>query len=346
MSDDKEVRRGAKALSRRGSSQGGQARAARLTPIARSEIARNAARARWGDTVPIAPWTGDLQVGDRLISCAVTEDGTRIINQGTMLTALGRNRRPKSSTETGVVLFAANLQPFVSDSLRSKLDNPITYALPGGGRALGYPAEVLPEVCDVYLAARAAGPIPKSQWPAANAAEILVRGLARVGITALVDEATGFQEVRARDELQQILEAYVQAEYRKWVKTFPDVFFEEIYRLHGWEFKPGTAKRTPYVGKLVNKYVYEQLPPGVLDELRRLNPRNEHGNRTRTFHQFLTADTGNVHLDRQISTVTTLMRISDTKEQFEELFERAYPPPQQRLALVVAPPPPAEEETA
>ncbi len=172
MSDDKEVRRGAKALSRRGSSQGGQARAARLTPIARSEIARNAARARWGDTVPIAPWTGDLQVGDRLISCAVTEDGTRIINQGTMLTALGRNRRPKSSTETGVVLFAANLQPFVSDSLRSKLDNPITYALPGGGRALGYPAEVLPEVCDVYLAARAAGPIrPREDQQAYEALE-------------------------------------------------------------------------------------------------------------------------------------------------------------------------------
>lgn len=100
-----------------------------------------------------------------------------------------------------------------------------------------------------------------------------------------------------------------------------------------WEYKPGTSKRTPYVGKLVNKYVYDALPPGVLDELRRLNPRNEHGNRSYRFHQFLTADTGNAHLDKQISTVTTLMRISDDKDEFEELFERAFPPPQPRLPL-------------
>jgi len=65
----------------------------------------------------------------------------------------------------------------------------------------------------------------------------LIRGLARVGIIALVDEATGYQEVRARQELQRILEAYVQAELRPWIKTFPDEFFKEIYRLQGWEIR-------------------------------------------------------------------------------------------------------------
>ena len=330
----KEVSDSARALSRRGAARGGSARAARLSPLERSEAARLAARARWGTTVPTAPWTGDLEIGNRRIECAVTEEGIRLIGQGTMLTALGRSRRPKSDAETGVVLFAANLQPFVSPELREALANPITYSPEGGGRALGYPAEVLPEVCDVYLAARTAGGILRgTQLPAADAALILTRGLARVGITALVDEVTGYQEVRARDELQQILEAYVQAELRKWVKTFPDEFFQQIYRLQEWEYKPGTSKRTPYVGKLVNKYVYDALPPGVLDELRRLNPRNEHGHRSYRFHQFLTADTGNAHLDKQISTVTTLMRISDDKEEFEELFERAFPPPQPRLPL-------------
>jgi hypothetical protein len=98
------------------------------------------------------------------------------------------------------------------------------------------------------------------------------------------------------------------------MKTFPDEFFAQIYRLQGWEYRPGTSKRISYVGTLVNKYVYEQLPPGVLEELKRLNPRNERGNRSHKHFQFLTADTGNIHLDRQIATVTTLMRISDTKE--------------------------------
>ncbi|MGB0093502.1 MAG: P63C domain-containing protein [Solirubrobacteraceae bacterium] len=156
-----------------------------------------------------------------------------------------------------------------------------------------------------------------------------------MGIIALIDEATGYQETRARQELQKILAAYITAELRPWIKMFPDEFFEEIYRLQGWEYKPGTSKRTPYVGKLVNKYIYEQLPPGVLDDLRRGNPRVDGGYRRHKFHQFLTADTGNPHLDKQISTVTTLMRISKNSTEFEDLFERAFPPAQPRLPLVV-----------
>ena len=122
---------------------------------------------------------------------------------------------------------------------------------------------------------------------------------------------------------------------QRWTKQFPDEFFREIYRIQGWEFKPGTSKRTPYVGKLINKYIYEQLPPGVLDELRELNPRTERGWRRHKHHQYLSADTGNSHLDRQISTVTTLMRIADHKCHFEELFDRAFPPAQPKLPLIV-----------
>jgi len=57
-----------------------------------------------------------------------------------------------------------------------------------------------------------------------------------------------------------------------------------------WGYRPGYAKRTPYVGKLINKYVYEQLPPGVLPQLRRLNPVTERGFRRHKHFQFLTAD--------------------------------------------------------
>lgn len=334
-----DVSKGARALSRRGASAGGTARAARLSPEERSAIAQEAAAARWGNAAVPAPDNGDLQIGDRAIKCAVTEDGTRLISQESFLTALGR--APKAKGGTGVrgsrvpaFLSASNLQPYISRELQEMAD-PILYAPRTGGRAFGYRAELLPLVCEVYLDARADGRLLKSQEPAAKAAEILARGLMRVGIIALIDEATGYQETRARNELQKILEAYVKAELRPWLKTFPDEFFKEIYRLQGWEYKPGTSKRTPYVGKLVNKYVYEQLPPGVLDKLRELNPRSPRGYRPHKFFQFLTADTGNPHLDKQISTVTTLMRISNNKTEFEDLFERAFPPVEPRLPLVV-----------
>lgn len=330
MHDDPTIHAAAQALAKRGARRGGEQRAANLTADERSDIARRAAAARWGQSVAAATHIGALRIADREIMCAVLEDGTRVVSQATLLTALGRSRRAKHAAG-GAVLFASNLQPFVSPELDASLRESIAFTLPTGGKAVGYKADLLPNVCEVYLDANNAGKLLKSQEPAAYAAEILLRGLARVGVTALVDEATGYQEVRARDELQRILDAYIQAELRPWVRTFPNEFFREIYRLQGWEYKPGTSQRTPYVGKLVNKYVYEQLPPGVLDDLRRVNPKNANGNRPRKFHQHLTADTGSPHLDRQISTVTTLMRISDNKQQFETLFERAFPPVSPRL---------------
>lgn len=41
-----------------------------------------------------------------------------------------------------------------------------------------------------------------------KACDILMRGLAHVGIVALVDEATGYQEVRDGMALQAILDAF------------------------------------------------------------------------------------------------------------------------------------------
>lgn len=333
----------AAALAKRGAQKGGLARAENLSAESRSEIAHRAAAARWGNDVHMAYHTGDMQIGDITISAAVLDDGTRLLSQSTVLMALGRNPQKSRRTRGDDVdkrapfLVANNLQPFISDELR-EISEPIMFRAPGGSRSWGYRAEMLPMVCDVYLEARHADKLDAKQAPVARAAEILVRGLARVGIVALVDEATGYQEVRARDELQRILEAYVQAEFRPWLKMFPDDFFKEIYRLQGWEYRPGTSKRTPYVGKLVNKYVYDQLPDGVLDELRRLNPKTDRGYRARKHHQFLTEGTGNQHLDRQIVSVLTLMRAADSKQQFEDLFERVHPPVQPRLPLFVAVP--------
>jgi len=333
-----EVSEQARELGRRGSSKGGVARAQRLSPQERSAIAKNAAEGRWGRSVLPALKDGDLVIGGRTISCAVLDGGVRVISQATLLSSLDRNRRAKGRRDgdAGTVLFAANLRPFIPADLDTKLRNPIAYTPTAGGRALGYPAEVLPEVCDVYLSAREIpNQLLKSQEPAATAAEILMRGLARVGIVALVDEATGYQEVRTSQELQAILEAYVQTELRPWIRMFPPEFFKDIYRIHGWEYKANTTRRTPQVGKLINKWIYEQLPPGVLEELQRINPRTERGYRVHKHHQHLTADTGNIQLDKQISTVMTLMRISRDKAEFHQLFERAFPPPQAKLPFVV-----------
>jgi hypothetical protein len=325
--------------------KGGLARAARLSPQERKEIASKAAEARWGVTLPQATHSGELVIGGRRIACAVLQNGKRVLTQETFLTAIGRAAKAKAGTGSLKLvdglppfLVAENLKRFVSDELKQST-TPIIFRTVKGGRAFGYDAMLLPMVCEVYVNARDEEKLLKGQEHIAAACYVLMKGLARVGIIALVDEATGYQEQRAKDELARILEAYVQEEYRRWTRMFPEEFFRQIYRIHGWPYKPGNAKRTPFVGHLINKYVYGQLPPGVLEELRRLNPVTERGYRKRKHFQYLTADTGNEHLDRQIMTVTTLMRISDNKQELERNIAKAFGGPipmiQERLPLVV-----------
>lgn len=154
--------------------------------------------------------------------------------------------------------------------------------------------------------------------------DILTRSLAKVGITALVDEATGYQFDRQRDELQQILAAYVAEELRPWVRAFPEEFFKQVHRIYDWSYPPKGAKHPRYMGKFINKYIYDRLPPGVHEELRNRNPSDEKGYRKHKHHQFLTDETGVSHLDRQIVQVVTVLKVSKTKEDFEANAKRLF----------------------
>ena len=83
-------------------------------------------------------------------------------------------------------------------------------------------------MAEVYLKARDDGVLLAQQKRTAAACEGLVRGLAFVGIIALVDEATSYQEIRDRQALNRILDKYLLAEQAKWAKRFPDEFYKEL----------------------------------------------------------------------------------------------------------------------
>jgi hypothetical protein len=171
--------------------------------------------------------------------------------------------------------------------------------------------------------------LQQQQQPIAQQCEIIIRGLARVGIVALVDEATGYQTVRKRDALARILEAYISKELLPWTQRFPLEFYEEIYRLHGWDHLDPASKSKPgYVGKLTNALVYRRLPDGVLDELKSQNPVDaETGRRKFKHHQFLTDQIGNPHLEKHLSKVIGLMQASDSWGDFKRMFRRVFKVP-------------------
>jgi hypothetical protein len=312
-------------------SKGGKSRAEKLTAEQRHEIASAAAKARWAEasSLPKATHMGTLRMGSAEIPCAVLSDGTRLLTQAGFLQALGRSSKPKSKSQQvteGLPPFLAtrSLKPLITDEIL-ETTIPISFITPTGGKAHGFKAELLPKVCDLFLQARTDGLLTTQQLPLAEQSEMLVRALARVGIVALVDEATGFQSERARDELHRLLSVYLAEERLAWAKRFPDEFYKQIYRLKGWKWPVGKAK-TPLLGHITNDIVYERLPEGVLPKLQELNPTDDESKRRKyKHHQSLSEEVGQPDLRDHILQILPIMKISKSWDAFKRHLDIAFP---------------------
>jgi P63C domain len=327
VGNDDDLSKNAASLSKRGAKLGGTARAERMTPEERSESSRRAAEARWGSRVVLAPYVGDITLGDRTIDCAVLEDERRVINQTAMNAAFERTggARRGPGAQGLPLLSPLNLQPFISPELRKLGASPIPYRRLDGTRSLGYPAEIVPLLCELYLAARQEGVLTENQQPIAGAAEILLRGLARVAIEALVDEATGYQDVRAKNALAAILEAFIAKELQPWVSTFPEEFYAQIFRLRQLDYPRGTVKRPQYFGNITNDIIYKRMAPGVLAELKRVADRTDSGQPRHKYFQRLTMNAGYPKLREHLGSVVTIMKLSDSWDDFMHKLERLHP---------------------
>lgn len=310
--------------------KGGQARAKKLSAKRRVEIARLAAAKRWsGDLPNVLCGSPDrpLRLANIEIPCYVLDDERRVLVQRGMMAALdmkqGTAGRGVGDRLSKFVATKA-LRPFVTPELAEMITNPIRFQA-GGVIAYGYEATILADLCEAVLAARKAGTLNYQQEHIAEQCEILVRGFARVGIVALVDEATGFQAFRARDALAKILEAFVQKELRKWVRTFPPEYYEELCRLRGIAYPPPGMKLPPYFGHLTNNIVYERLAPGVKDELKRVTERSASGRHKHKLFQHLTEDTGHPKLREHLAKVTALMKIAPDYTTFESFLAQVVP---------------------
>lgn len=263
---------------------------------------------------PVALHDGTIEIAGRRIACAVLPDGKRVLTQETFLTAIGRSLKGKGgqiiSSPDGLPPFLAaeNLRPFIPNELR-EATVPYVFKTVSGGSAYGYDAMLLPMVCDVYLSAHDAGKTTRQQEHIVKACNLLTRGLARVGIIALVDEATGYQDVRDRKALQQILDQYIGKELAKWAKRFPDDFYEQMFRLRGWTYDPDSSRRPMAMAKMTVDLVFDRIGPGLTMELKdkEVARRQKEGGK-RHLHRWLTPDIGHPALSHQISGLTFLAK--------------------------------------
>lgn len=219
--------RAAAALGRIGGRKGGRVRAERLSPEARKASASKAASMRWAKTPsalanpesdalepvgaevmppsPFAKFRGQVDLGGNPTDVYVLDTGDRVLSmRGAVKAMTGQD--------------AGNLVEYLSvQGLKDFIDKDLVlvetrdFFIPGTQfRGRGITAEQFEAILTAYVRALNAGTLTTDrQREIAVACAILSTAFLRVGIIAQIDEATGYQYVRAEDALQVKLRAFI-----------------------------------------------------------------------------------------------------------------------------------------
>ena len=271
------------------------------------------------DDIITADYVGKIMIGDIEIGCAVLSNEKRVFFQREILGALTGHR--KGAMER--YFSAENLKPFLPEKYAGEdWDANILKFKYGGRLSYAYEATDLIDICNMYIQARNAGVLQSSQMNLATRAQIIMTAFAKTGVIAVIDEATGYQIHRKKDALRLLVESYIVEEARKWMKEFPDEFFEALDKIYD-NPRSSKTKRPQYYGAFINKYVYAPIENEiVLDKLKELAPRTEKGNRVKRFHSFLNEQKGIQVLRNRIGKITALLQISPNKRKFDTNFAR------------------------
>jgi len=269
-----------------------------------------------------------LKIGDIEIQCYILEDETRVLSQRELQQGIGLSKSgPTSTGEHRLINLIARISAKAPESnvkLMSSIQNPIKFMTPWGRIANGYEATILADICEAVLKARDTDLLLKQQLHIAEQCEILMRGFARVGIIALVDEVTGYQYIRARTAIESLLKRYIAEDLQKWVKTFDDDFYVQLFRLRKWDYY-SINKRPGVAGRITVDIIYKRLAPDVLKELQERTQRDDKGRLKHKLFQHLTTAEGHPKLREHLAAVTALMKAAPDWRRFYSSINRALP---------------------
>jgi len=304
----------------------------KLTPQQRREQARAAARKRWAkpeaelaggpNDVPKATHWGELEIGEKVLPCYRLASGERIFSLKGVVVSLIET----DGGQLAEYIKVRSLRDFLPNDLIPAGNNQIpalikfdTGAESFAKYAWGLPVEKFIDLCDAYSKAAESGNLTDRQQRIAVNANAFLRACAKVGIIALVDEATGYQQERPLDELQFKLKLFLAEEMRKWDKTFPDELWVQFGRLTNW--KGSLHQRPKYWGHLVMDLIYEYLDADVAQWLKENAPKPMHG---QNYHQWLSEQYGLKklveHIWKVIGVASTCRTMDELKKKMRDLY--------------------------
>ena len=259
-------------------------------------------------TSPFAKWRGKIDLGGDELDCYVLDTGVRVISLGATVKAIAN----AESGDLAKFIGVSALKPFINkDSVLAEL---IEFSIPGTQfKGKGLTTEHFELICRGYVQALYQNAtLTDRQREIAIKCAVLTSGLTRIGLDALIDEATGYQYERAEDALQVKLRAFIAEEFRAWEKTFPDELWEEFGRLTNWATP--LQSRPKWWGKLVTELIYDTLDKDVAQYLKSHKP--EPGIR---WHQQLTE---NIGVRKLVSRCYEVIGMAKTCKDMHELRQK------------------------
>lgn len=166
-----------------------------------------------------------LMLGDIALPCYVLNNGMRVFSGRGIQKAIGASQNTSGSWLQKFVNSDAivwNILPGVLD----KFNTPVKFKRrdAGGSQSVtyGYEATLLIDLCSAIIDAFESRHFQMSEVYY-KAARVIIKAVAKTGIIALVDEATGYdkEKDKARRSLQEYLSSFINQEASTWVKTFP-----------------------------------------------------------------------------------------------------------------------------
>ncbi len=262
------------------------------------------------------------------IECYVTNNGIRLLSLRGTARALDINGNGGRALLRN--LQSKWIQPYLSDQLKewilwatNEKIKPIEVLF--GPAIIPFKASLFVDICKAYISANNDKTLSESLMRTYYRLISLMTAFAKVGIDAMVDSITGYQEDKRKEELLKILKMYISEEFLEWTKMFPEEFYEQIFRLKKWgSFQKAGQKMPQVVGLYTNDIVYERLPDKVLVELKKKVKKSENGNNLVKLHQGLSKDYGVLHLERHLIAVIALMKASTCWEHFLEMLDKTY----------------------
>lgn len=209
-----------------------------------------------------------LNVGSLSIPCYVirTEEGDIPVLSGRGLQkALGLPNR--SGTELQLLFNSKELSGLVSEELKEEINTVFAFKRPGAGGSqpltFGNRAKTLVKISIFLRNVKDLLP-EKSKFISDNASKIIDE-FAVEGIEAVVFRITGYDNLRERIAIEKVLGSVVAPEIREYARRFDTWFYEETYRLKGWDYEPirtGKIRNTnSQLGVITMDIVWDRLLP-------------------------------------------------------------------------------------